>query len=201
MPSLSASHAPSAAAAAAAIVIEDHGHVRVRYHATEAAALEGYRWLPLRFASAVFGREGDKWVARKTYGTPNAVGLIEVVAALPKACGAVAVAECWDAPASAVHTHAGARGEILATGGDETPMAMRMAIRRALGSAPSPEASGAPPGTELCFVSCPVGVRPGETVAFVTPTRTFAKVVVPATIPPGLRFVVTLRPDEGTILL
>ena len=67
--------------------------------------------------------------------------------------------------------------------------ALRATLRRTL--------SGAPPREALVFVTCPVGVRAGEPVCFVTPGRRSARAVVPALVRPGHRFVASLRDDDG----
>ena len=176
--------APGLAAAAAAIFMEDHGVVRARYYATAAAAEAAWRWLPLHFASALFLRRGGGgWgAAARTYGTAAAVGVVEAAARLP-----APLAECWDAPPDAAHTHAGARGEVLDSGA--AAPALRATLRRTL--------SGAAPREALVFVTCPVGVRAGEPVCFVTPGRRSARAVVPALVRPGHRFVASLRDDDG----
>ncbi|KAH8066219.1 hypothetical protein JL722_636 [Aureococcus anophagefferens] len=132
---------------------EDHGVVRARYYATAAAAEAAWRWLPLHFASALFVRGGGGWgAAARTYGTAAAVAVVEAAARLP-----APLAECWDAPPDAAHTHAGA-GEILDAGAAGAPATLRRTL------------SGAPPREALVFVTCPVGVRAGA-VCFVTPGR------------------------------
>ena len=62
----------------------------------------------------------------------------------------------------------------------------------------TPEALGAPLGTELFLLTCPIGVAAGDRVAFVTAGRSFGFAAVPSTVHPGARFVVFVRHDDWT---